>query len=166
MRPFGDTDMKKIFVSRPNKIESHFEEHYGVFENFLKENDFHPQTLGRTAYTLDNPLQAVIDLMAQCNGAIVLGYPQHMMDFQIKKANDLEQKHNMCFPTPWNQIEGVIAFQNKLPLLIIAHIGICGGIFDQGVTGKLVFSTDLGLPNWHEEEKISNVIQLWMKGVN
>lgn len=158
--------MKKIFVSRPNQIDKPFEKSYGAFESFLIKNSLQPQTLGRSAYTLDNPLQAVIDLISQSHGAIVLGYPQYTMEFQVKKASDIEKSHNLCFPTPWNQIEGVLAFQRKLPLLIISHHGVTGGIFDLGVTGKLVFSTDLSRPMWHEEEKISNVISLWMKEVS
>ena len=86
------------------------------FERFLHRHGFHPVRLGGDNYSTKAPLQAVIDLMRGCDAAIILRVPQ---------TDDLPIGLLRRFPsqlaTPWNQIEGALAYALQKPTLVVAH---------------------------------------------
>lgn len=155
----------QIFLSRPNQLAEKYELSCESFVKHLAARGLKALTLGRTSYTLENPLDAVFDLMAKCDGAIILGYPQITISSTIIKSRDY--KHNALYniPTPWNQIEGVIAYSMKIPLLIISHIDVEGGIFDSGVIGRMVFKEDLST-EWYNSPKSIQLLELWEREVS
>ena len=157
--------MAYVFVSRPNDLKNEFETAHVKFEAFLRTYTFKPKTLGRNSYSLNNPLDAVINLMRSCSGAIILGYPQHTFSTRIIKGSHVEFDKCMSFPTPWNQIEGAFAYQLDLPILVIAHTGISAGIFDRGVLGRFIFTADLENPQWFRKKDKLTIFKLWKKEV-
>lgn len=156
---------KLIFVSRPTIIPKPFEVQFGLFERYLKSRGFQPQRLGANQYTTAAPLKGVIALMRRCHGAIVLGYPQYEVASTITKAAVTQEHLSMSIPTPWNQIEGTLAFKQRVPVLVVAHTGVAGGIFDLGVTGEYVHSTDLSRKNWHTEKGFKGVFEDWARKI-
>ena len=83
--------MIDIFISRPTEIATQYEKSYMAFDKFLASKKIKRRRLGRGDYSLKAPLKAVIDLMEQCKGAIILGYPHHEVLFSLKKG-----KYNIC----------------------------------------------------------------------
>lgn len=154
---------KNIFISRPTNIAGKFEQRYITFEKYLRRLGNKPYRLGSDNFTMDAPLRGVIDLMKNCKGAIVLGYPQYEVTMQIKKGASQEHIKTITLPTPWNQIEGTLAFYRKIPVLVVAHKGISGGIFDTGVTGQFVLSIDLTSKDWHKSDEFQGVFTEWKK---
>ncbi len=150
-----------IFVSRPSVIARKFERQYTVFEKYLKRRGCMPHRLGAGQFSLDAPLKAVMDLMRKCRGAIILGYPQYEIVSQINRAEKQEAGLGLKVPTPWNQIEGTIAFCRNIPVLVIAQHGIAGGIFDLGVTGEFVLNTNLASKDWHKKKEFQGIFQEW-----
>ena len=67
----------------------------------------------------------------------------------------------MNLPTPWNHIEAALAFGQRIPVLIIAHKGVSGGVFDKGVTGQFVMVTDFTEIDWYDREEFQGVFRAW-----
>lgn len=89
------------------------------------------RTIGRTDFPNVSPIKAVEQLMRQCSGAVILGFP---------KPNTYSEKpiKDILLPTSWNHIEASMAFMLDLPLLVIRDKGVEGGVFDIGVTGNFI----------------------------
>lgn len=156
---------KKIFISRPTVIEDRYEKPYRAFERFIKSERFLPRRLGKSDYSLKAPLLAVMKLMEQCRGAIVLGYPHHEVVYSLTKGGEVINEHGILLPTPWNQIEGTLAYKNGIPVLVIAQQEVEGGLFDYGVTGEFVHKTDLSNDMWFKSDEFLGIFQDWKKQV-
>lgn len=157
--------MSNIFISRPTVIGAKYEKSYMAFDKYLKSKKIKPKRLGETDYSNKAPLKAVIDLMKQCKGAIILGYPHHEVTFSLKKGRENVNKHNILLPTPWNQIEGSLAYKQKLPVLVVAQKGVEGGLFDYGVTGEFVHKTNLSNNGWFNSAEFLGIFQDWKKQI-
>ena len=95
-----------------------------------------PRRLGKTDYSVQSPLAAVIDLMDRCEDAIVLGYPYHETSYSMTKCGNMVDERMAYVPTPWNQIEGTLAYRKGIPVLVVAQKAVEGGLFDIAVTGE------------------------------
>lgn len=151
-----------VFVSRPTKLPTTFEHAFKEFQAHV-ENDhgLRLRRLGDSDYSPDAPLQAIIEIMDECQGAIILGYPQVEIFHHIRRNVNVTQEPTLLFPTPWNQIEGSIAYGAKLPVLVVAHPGIGGGIFDHGVTGQFVLNEDLSVKDWSKRSPFQQLLTKW-----
>ena len=157
--------MINIFISRPSIISTKYESSYVSFENFLNTKGIILRRLGSSDYSRKAPLVAVMEIIEDCKGAIILGYPQYEVHNEFKKADNVQSKSCLLIPTPWNQIEAVLAYKKKIPVLIVAQNGIDGGIFDYGVTGEFVLKTDLSKSNWCKENDFDGIFSEWYKDI-
>jgi hypothetical protein len=112
---------KNIFISRPTVIEEAFERCYSSFEAYLHSLDITPRRLGRSDYSYKAPLRAVMDIIDQCCGTIVMGYPQLQFHHEVGRSAQVQNRVGYVFPTPWNQIEGALAFRANTPVLVVAY---------------------------------------------
>jgi len=151
-----------IFVSRPTLIAPEFEDVYKEFHAFLVSEHFEPRRLGGGTYSKKAFLRAVDDTMKLCSGAIVLGYPTEEMLYQVFRKGEV-QKTGHLWPTPWNHIEGALAYSMGLPLLVVAHEGIQGGVFDDGATGESVIRLDLAAKDWFKDERFTQPYAEWLE---
>ena len=115
---------------------------------------------------MDAPLKGVMELMEKCKGAIILGYPQYHITASVKKGGEEQQSITINVPTPWNQIEGTLAFHSQIPVLVIAHPGVSGGIFDYGVTGEYVLTICLNEENWHRKKDFIGIFSIWKSKIS
>lgn len=151
--------MENIFISRPNWVEEPYRKGLEIFLTRLNDLELRPRTLGATDYPTKAPLDGVIEIMNQCKGAVILGYPQISINSGLIKGKAVED--HILLSTEWNHIEAGLAYSRKLPLLVIHHIGINRGIFDRGALNSFLFSKDLTDPAWSNEEDISGAIRSW-----
>jgi len=158
--------MTDIFVSRPTKIASEFQEGYKSFHQYLITQNLNPVRLGAGQYTLDAPLMGVIKLIQRCKGAIILGYPRYDFSAAISGYGVNNSQILMNLPTPWNHIEAALSFREPLPVLVIAHEGITGGVFDFGVTGQFVLTVNLSLIDWCKSEEFGGLFKVWKEQLN
>ena len=119
---------KKIFISRPTVIGNEYEKSYRAFERFFKSEGFLPRRLGKSDYSLKAPLVAVMKLMEECKGAIILGYPHHEVVYSQTKGGEVINEHGILLPTPWNQIEGTLAYKLSLLFSLVIIPITFGGI--------------------------------------
>lgn len=148
-----------IFISRPNWVAEAYSRGLEIFLTRLTDLGFKPRTLGTTDYPTKAPLDGVIEIMSQCKGAVILGYPQISIDSGSIKDDALEGP--IMLPTEWNHIEAGLAYSRKLPLLVIHHPGINRGIFDRGALNSFLFTKDLTNPAWSNDDDISGAIRSW-----
>jgi hypothetical protein len=155
--------LTNIFISRPTTLPKPFDRAYSRFQSFLESEDLVSRRLGATDYSMEAPLQAIIRIMDECRGLIVLGYPQIEIFQHVRRSDDIRQDPTFLFATPWNQIEAALGYGAKLPVLVVAHPGIRGGIFDHGVTGQYVLGIDLSAKDWHLGRDFQQVYSEWRK---
>lgn len=154
--------MINIFFSRPTWVAEEFREGLTGFLSFLGTHDLKPRTIGSTDYPTESPLVEVIRLMDECEGAIILGYPQiYVIKGNIKES----EKNDFPLPTEWNHIEATLAFSKNLPLLVIHHKGISRGIFDRGAISKFIYEKDLSEHNWFLSDNISGALRKWKSSI-
>jgi hypothetical protein len=157
--------MINIFVSRPTVIETAFESAYSDFEKFLIGNSIRCRRLGGGDYSRKAPLKAVFQIIDECRGAIILGFPQVTMRHEVRRSMKTQNDWGYVFPTPWNQIEGALAYRAETPVLVIAHHGVEGGVFDHGVTGEGVIHLDLSSPDWFQSPQFEQPFFDWLTEV-
>jgi hypothetical protein len=74
----------------------------------------------------------------------------------------VQNKVSYALPTPWNQIEGALAYASHKPILVVAHPGISGGVFDHGITGEGVLHLDLTQATWFEKPEFQQPFAEWL----
>jgi len=152
-----------VFVSRPNDLTSVQRATWESVENFLRHRSLMPRIIGSTDFPNGPPLEAVVQVMRRCHGAIILGFRQMLVrDGAYKFSTEKEQvATGVYLPTPWNQIEAGIAYQLGLPLLIVKEEGISGGVFDIGSTGGYIHQFDFSSGDWIDDDRFIQPFTEW-----
>ncbi|WP_445358495.1 hypothetical protein [Microbulbifer sp. ANSA005] len=148
-----------IFLSRPTWVSPEFEEGLKIFLMSLANLGLSPRTLGSTDYPSKAPLDEVLEIMDQCQGAIILGYPQLIME--SGKIKDFDIDSPLSLPTEWNHIEGALAYSKSLPIMILHHKGVSRGVFDRGVMNAFVHEVDFTQASWCMDKALNGAIQKW-----
>ncbi|WP_056475849.1 hypothetical protein [Bacillus sp. FJAT-25509] len=154
-----------IFVSRPNNLDENQERTMQKIEGLLGARGMRVRTIGKTDFPNVSPMKAVEQLMRQCSGAIILGFPQTKIQRGISKPNTESEKtiKDTLLPTPWNHIEASMAFVLDLPMLVIRDKGLEGGVFDIGVTGYFIHTFQLENQEWIEKPSFLQPFNDWYK---
>lgn len=155
--------MISIFLSRPNSVDADQQKTVDEINKLLTSRGLVMRTIGTTDFPNVAPMMAVEQVMRECSGAIILGFPQIHLLTGILKPGTSQQINikNKKIPTQWNHIEGSMAFMLKLPMLIIKDEKIDGGIFDVGTTGHFLHTFDLSKQNWLCEQKFLQPFNDW-----
>ncbi|MGN6195820.1 MAG: hypothetical protein ACTHOB_12840 [Ginsengibacter sp.] len=151
--------MKSIFLSRPNWIPSECRDGLNNFLSLLKSHELEPRTIGATDYPSKSPMDAVIDLLYECEGAIILGYPQIQITAGSIKDKTIEKL--IPLSTEWNHIEAGLAHALGLPLFIIHDTNISRGIFDRGVLNYFLYEKDFCDNSWGISPDIAGALTKW-----
>lgn len=147
----------EVFVSRPTWVASEFREGLQTFETQMRNMDLMPRTLGVSDYPNKSPLDEVIELIAGCVGAVILGYPQMEVKSGTLKGESIESPIGLG--TEWNHLEAGLAYSRGLPLMVIHHQSVSRGIFDRGVLNAFLHSVDLSQPNWSMTDPVNGAIK-------
>lgn len=148
-----------IFVSRPTWVSSEFDAGLEVFLTALTNMGLTPRTLGSSDYPSKAPLDEVIEIMDECEGAIILGYPQISISKGKVKHYDIESE--LSLPTEWNHIEAALAYSKGIPLIMFHHKNVTRGVFDRGVMNAFVHEVDLTSATWSMGSALNGAIQKW-----
>lgn len=155
--------MPNVFVSRPNQVGAEYQRGLEGFLGMLADHDLNPRTIGSTDYPTASPLQAVIELMDKCVGAVILGYPQIVVSQGLVKEEPITDV--LRLPTEWNHIEAGLAVARDKPLLVIHHLGVERGIFDRGAINNFIYSKDLTDDAWALDESTRGAVQSWKRHI-
>ncbi|XOQ45170.1 MAG: Nucleoside 2-deoxyribosyltransferase [Clostridium sp.] len=152
--------MKNIFLSRPNWLDKRYEKGLDGFIRLLQTHNLTPRTIGTTDFPNQSPMDEVIDLMKQCTGAIVLGYPQIIV--RLGQIKEKPVSSPMSLATEWNHIEAALAYSLHLPLLVIHDETVSRGIFDRGTLNSFIYSLDMSDPMWPTKPEITGAFKSWV----
>lgn len=152
-----------IFLSRPTHVGSTFDAGLQGFLRILKGLGLSPRTVGTTDIPNKSPLDEVIGIMKECAGAIILGYPQIVVDSGFVK--DVAISSQLLLATEWNHMEAGLAYASGLPLLVIHHPGVTRGIFDRGALGAFIHSVRLDDPSWPLQEDVQGALKTWTSDI-
>ncbi len=156
----------KVFLSVGSPSNQTQENFVKAVENYLTANELIPQTVGRTYYSSLQPLKAVEELLKECNGTIILALERAYLVEAIDRRDSPKQKNlnGLKLTTPWNQIEGAIAYANGLPLLVLIEAGVKDdGLLEKGYDWY-VLEIDMSLmPD--KDPRFVGVIADWKKRV-
>jgi hypothetical protein len=156
--------MTNIFVSRPTWVELQFKRGLEAFLRLLETMKLAPRTLGAGKdRPSKSPLDEVIALMDECQGAIILGYPQ--VTATSGRCKDRERSEPLVLATEWNHIETGLAYAKGLPLLTIHHSGVTRGVFDRGAINSFIHEVDMADSGWSLSEQISGALEKWTSNV-
>jgi hypothetical protein len=125
----------KIFLSVGRTYTPQQEIFVSSLESFLTSQGLIPQTVGRTYFSSQQPLKAVMELMDECAGTIILAFErtQIIQAFEKRGSKDERQIVDLKLPTVWNQIEATIAYSKGHPLMVIVENGLkAEGLLEQG----------------------------------
>lgn len=156
-----------VFVSRPNSLDENQEQTMQEIEELLEIRGLRARTIGKTDFPNVSPLVAVKNIIEQCSGAVILGFPQTIIQQGISKPNTINATNieNLLLPTPWNHIEASMAFMVNLPLLVIRDQGIESGIFDIGSTGNFIHTFPMGSKEFLRKPSFLQPFNEWYKEV-
>lgn len=148
-----------VFVSRPTWVPSEFKAGLDTFLKSLAHMGITPRTLGSSDYPSKAPLDEVIGIMNECQGAIILGYPQIKISEGSIKETQLTNEITLA--TEWNHIEAALAYSKGIPLLVIHHTNVSRGIFDRGVMNVFLHCIDLTSPTWSMNASLDGALEKW-----
>ena len=149
----------QIFLSRPTWVSEEFEEGLKIFLMSLDNMGIKPRTLGTTDYPSKAPLDEVLEIMDECQGAIILGYPQIVINSGQVKEDVIQDE--LILGTEWNHVEASLAYARGMPILIIHHHNVSRGIFERGVMNAFNHSIDMTQPSWCMEAALNGAINKW-----
>ena len=160
-------DFVSVFVSRPTMLNDRQNVFWQALDRMLSEYGLQGRTLGISdIQNSDGGMYDVLDLMRQCNGALILGFSQmHVENAVFKGGTTSVREQERCeFVTPWNHMEACMAFANELPLLIVKERNVQGdGVFDRSCLRLTPYETNLDL-DWLEN-KLRPALEVWVDQV-
>lgn len=169
-----------IFISRPNPFT--YEQKYFLEKllSILEEKYFENITLQAKDYNPYESLNCLNELIKRCYGIIIVSYGQTFIEIGSYKKGAINdncffeseerEMNNTWITSPFCQIEGTLAFNNNLPMLILAQENIKkDGILKEGIHASFSPSFCLDSINLIDEffssEDFRDVFDLWEEKV-
>jgi hypothetical protein len=159
---------KSVFVSKPTVMTPAQEAAYKGICDLLEDRGYTARSLGSTDFSNSAPLRAILRIMDECDGAMVLGFRQVEVETGTSKPGtpSASRIEKCYFSTPWNQIEASLAYAREIPVMLIREKGISGGVFDFGVTEYFVHEVDLGAEtDWLHKPQFRQPFNEWCSGL-
>jgi hypothetical protein len=126
---------RNIFVSVGATSNEGQETFVRAVEDRLRSEGLIPQTVGRNTFSSDAPLKKVVELLDDCQGAVVIALERSFFPSGVEKRGGPNQKElsNIMLPTPWNHIEAAMAYSRRLPLMVLVEAGLKSeGLLEHG----------------------------------
>jgi hypothetical protein len=122
----GKATEPKIFVSVGRTTPAQ-EDFVLAIEGRLRAEGFIPCTVGRNMWTAGAPLKKVLELMAECRGAVVIALERKYFPNGTESRGHpkLESPlQEVRLPTPFNQVEAAMAYTHGHPILMVVEDGL------------------------------------------
>jgi hypothetical protein len=136
---------------------------------YLSRHGINAETLGRTFWSVENPLKPVQRKMNEVYGAVILALERFHSKEGIYKEGSSEQNviADQFFTTVWVQMEAAMAYQLELPLLIMKDAKLVAeGMFDPGIHGWMIIKVNPLEPKEIGQEPIKEFIDGWIESVH
>jgi tetratricopeptide (TPR) repeat protein len=124
-----------IFISAGTTANENQEKFVSAIESRLRSENLIPNTVGRNKFSADSPLKAVIELMDECYGTIIIALERTYFPTGTERRNGSKEKQlsEIKYCTSWNQIEAAMAYTKGRPILVIIEEGLKSeGLLEKG----------------------------------
>jgi hypothetical protein len=145
-----------VFLSYPKPITLQQETFLQKTLSYLNSRGLSPRTLGVTDYDMEAPLKAIRRMLLECNGLISIAFRRSLIvRGTFRFGTDLpalveQPLDNTWLTSPWSQIEGAMAYQLGLPVLLFRETGVhAEGIFEKGVVGLYMPEFDVSKADYY-----------------
>ena len=115
----------KVFVSAGTPANDSQREFRDAVMRAIEIAGLTPRPLSARDWDYKHPLSPIRRAIDDCAGAIIIAYARYQFPSgtELRKDGSLPLSET-SFPTVWNHIEGAMAYENGLPLLVIAQTGL------------------------------------------
>ncbi|GJM31243.1 MAG: hypothetical protein DHS20C18_02440 [Saprospiraceae bacterium] len=135
----------------------------------LLEYKIQLETLGSTFWALKNPLVALRKKMESVSGCVIVALERLHVKKGIYKSKSPQEAvvENEYYSTAWNQLEGGMAYQMNLPLLILKEEKLkMEGIFDGQLHEWMIVKINPENPGELKEGPVGALIKAWVDEVS
>ena len=121
-----DASSLAVFVSCGTPYRIAEEEFILAVEAHLKSHGCTPITVGRSKYSVRQPVEAARDCIAECRGAIVIAFERTRILEAVEYPDSAKARSILVesHPTIWNQMESAMAYSKDIPILGFIQTGI------------------------------------------
>ncbi|MBK9758725.1 MAG: hypothetical protein IPO90_01830 [Flavobacteriales bacterium] len=126
---------KKVFISVGRRFKPEQEKFLEQLQALLIAGGVTPVIFGKTAFSSGQPLQAIKDLMGQCDGTMILAFERvHIKEGkELRGGSEERDIVSANLPTAWNQVEASMAYALGHPLFMVAENGLRSeGLIEKG----------------------------------
>jgi hypothetical protein len=156
-----------IFISVGGTANDKQEQFVQAIEQRLRSENLEPRTVGRNTFSSEAPLKAVLNLMNESAGAIIIALERTYFPEGLEKRGGPSEKaiENKKFATPWTQIEAAMAYTKNKPLFLIVENGLTNeGLIEKGYDWY-VLNVSLDKDALHTQE-FNGVLASWKEKVH
>lgn len=135
---------------------------------YLDSKNIKAETLGDNFWSLNSPLIPIQRRMQEVNGAVILAMERFHSKEGTYRRGSKEQKNfkDQYFATVWTQLEGAMAYQLGLPLLILKEKKLVAeGMFDPQIHEWRVNNINLDDPGELFRNPLKALINTWVQDV-
>jgi hypothetical protein len=132
----------KVFISKGSAATPKQRDFVDAILTALETAGFSPRIMNENEWSFEQPLKAIKKVIKECDGAVIIAFTRTKFEKGIEIKKDKENAlSDILLPTPWNHIEGSIAYSFDLPLLVIAENGLkTEGLIEKGYDWNVYWS--------------------------
>lgn len=126
--------MIQIFLSRPNPFTNEHAYFLKLLEQNINKVKMKSITLEAKDYNPHESLTCLLEMIKRCYGTIIVAFGQYYIEIGTSKKGAIVDQNffesyehsldQLWVTSPFCQIEGTIAFGNRLPILILEQYNI------------------------------------------
>jgi hypothetical protein len=135
---------------------------------YLSRHGIDAETLGRSFFSIENPLRPVQRKMREVFGAVILSMERFHSKEGIYKEGSASERvvGDQYFATVWTHIEAAMAYQLELPLLILKDERLVSeGMFDPGIHEWMIIRINSENTDELKHDPIKGFIDSWIEAV-
>lgn len=116
----------KIFLSCGAPYTSEQDIFISRVEEYLRNHNCETQTVGRKNFSVRQPAQFARDLIAECDGVVVIAFERLRVDKGRDKPESVDENSvdGRSFPTVWNHMEAAMGYAHDLPIFTLVAPGL------------------------------------------
>lgn len=134
----------------------------------LRRRGVAAETLGQSFWSVEKPLRPVQRKMREVHGAVVLAMERfRSLEGLYKEGSAAERRAaDQRFATVWTHIEGAMAYQLDLPLLILKDDRLVPeGMFDPTIHEWVIIRVNIRKPEEMRSHPLKGYIDSWIEAV-
>lgn len=163
--------MIDVFISHPTPCNKYQQSLLKLIDQKLEKYKLNPVNLGKKNWNYKKPMVPIKQLISGCKGAIIVGMERHhsFIGYEKETAAKKDDKKELVHKyssTPWVHIEGGMAFQAGLPLLILKEKKLHPeGILDPNNSDSYIFEFEIE-KNWKKlSPEMEKFIESWIEDI-